>query len=131
MIDFFFKKNISTDEIIYFLSLVFECEREDILLFEIKEFNEFGYQNIDNNIVCLGVFSEVHGDASLMINIYRYIEDPAVVLKKIVNFSTKERIACYTPVDDFDGWLLSGEEECSIRGVEIESEDSGFFFDAC
>lgn len=127
MTDFLFKKKLSKEEIYYFLREVFKNNGGEIKVLHIDEFNDIN-SNVDvDDLHCLCVYSEIFGNASLLIQLYRYSMDENVLLHKIVDAATKLSVACYVPIDDFDGWAFVGESTKPIKGKQIESEDQNVF----
>ena len=129
MINFLFKNHLSIEEIEHFLLQVFDYSESKIAIIHIDKFNDINSKIDINNLSCLCVYSEISGDASLLVQLYRYSIEENTLIEKIIKASIKSSIACYVPIDDFDGWVLSGGWPKEIKGKQIYPEkDNTFYF---
>ena len=115
MFDFFIKYPISVNEIKEFLALTLECS------FSEEDLKEF---------CCLCIYSKVNGDASWLLNLYRISATEDEIENKIITTSQLRHIACYIPNDNFNGYLLVGEDDNPIQVYEDEDikEENMYIF---
>lgn len=128
MINFLFKNYLSIEEIKHFLLQVFNSSEGKIVIVGIEEFNDINSKIEANNLSCLCVYSKIFGDASLLIQLYRYSIKENILIEEIIKTSIKLSIACYVPIDDFDGWILLGEQPDKIKGKQIQPEKDNVFY---
>lgn len=128
MIEFLFREHFPVEEISNFLQGIFGLNDQKVLVIHINEFNDVNYGIDVDNLSCLCVYSEISGDASLLVRLYRYSMDDDILMKNIIEAARKTGMACYVPVDDFDGWILSGDEGEDTKGKQVESNDLNTFY---
>ncbi|MDQ1816069.1 hypothetical protein RBA41_22485 [Massilia sp. CCM 9210] len=84
MIDFLLGYPHSSLEIKNFLSQIFDCSIERIEVFDIDEFNSLTEELDDFALDCVCVCIPVKGDASQMLQVYKYKLADSVVVGRII-----------------------------------------------
>ena len=131
MFDFFIKYPISVNEIKEFLALTLECSLNKILIITSEELNNSTFSDEDlKEFCCLCIYSKVNGDASWLLNLYRISATEDEIENKIITTSQLRHIACYIPNDNFNGYLLVGEDDNPIQVYEDEDikEENMYIF---
>ncbi|NHZ42496.1 hypothetical protein [Massilia aquatica] len=124
MIDFLLKFHCSFFELKEFLSKIFDCSSEKILIFDIDEFNSLVEELNDSEIVCICVVVEVRGDASQLLQLYRCPLPTSVISGKIISYAQKNKVQCYIPSDSVDTWIYVDTDALKfVRQIESEEED--------
>ena len=128
MIDFLVEKRMSKGEIRQFLSSVFQTDYTKIIVVTLEEFNEIG-EIYSSNIDCLCVFSNVHGNASLLLQLYRYTINIELAMKQIINVCVKEGITCYLPKNSLNEWICvdKGGHITNVKQIDEERDDVYLF----
>jgi len=127
MIDVLIKEKL-TDQLIHeFVSHIFNTSTERIIVTsndDLSTLPEIDFFDID----CFCVKSDVNGDVSLLLSLYRYELYNNSLIRCIQNACEKFRITCYIPMDSFDNWYrINGI--CETKTVkELESEENCFKF---
>lgn len=130
MIDFLVKHRISNDQIMKLLSMIFDTERNNILILPLQNFSSINNMTLLNN-KCLCMTIDVRGDAAMMLQLYRYSADDDLVIKKVIHVFSKEKIACYIPKDNFTRWYFVDEfgKIHIVREInENEDEENLYYF---
>lgn len=127
MIDFLVKNKLSHFELLNFLSKVFDCSHQEISLITEDILNNTNHKLNTENIFCLCVYIDVHGDASTMLQIYRSKINSEKLAQKISIVAKKLKIPCYIPTDSFDNWLYIDKNSESHSVRQISFEDQNFF----
>lgn len=109
MMDLLLVHECSFTKIGELLSDVFICEKERIRVFGIDEFNSLTEELDESTLDCVCVSTPMRGDASQLLQLYRYKVVDSVAYERIVEVMTKKRIRCFIPSDTFDGWNYVGD----------------------
>lgn len=122
MIDILLVHQLSLSQIKSFLSMIFNCASDRILIFSIEEFNSLSEGLNDSSFDCLCVCSPVTGDVAQLLQLYRYKVSDLEAMKRTVEIALKVRVPCYVPSDSFDGWILAGDSDAPRRAQQIECD---------
>lgn len=128
MMDILIKNNLSEDELLDFLTLVFSVEAGKIMIVPTVDFS--GMEIIDfSGIDCVCVYESIGGDASKLLQLYRYTLSDDELICRLQVACRFGKMACYVPRDSFDNWYLmdGGESMKNVR--QVESEEGFFLFD--
>jgi hypothetical protein len=128
MIDILIKNNLSKGELLGFLMLVFSVDIEKLMVVSIIDFSEMGAIDF-SGVDCLCVYDSIGGDASKLLQLYRYKISDDELICRLQMACEIEGIACYVPRDSFDNWSLmdGGRPMKNVR--QIESAEGVFLFD--
>lgn len=128
MMDFLMKQRLSSLQIKIFLAEVFECAVDEIKIYSLDEFNCATEYIDDSALCCVCVFSFVQGDASLLLQIYRYKINDSNLIEKIINVSMKNKINIFIPENSFDDWIYVGDSGLKhVRQIDSDEENSFYF----
>ena len=128
MMDILLESQKSASQISTFLAEVFECQVNKIKSYSLDEFNCLTKDLDAYALDCVCVFSSVQGDASQLLQLYRYnISDPDVV-ERVVDIALKNKIHVYIPTDPFNGWVYVGDDgPKNVHQIDSD-EDNCFYF---
>jgi len=128
MIDFLLVDQLRPPQIIDFLSKIFDCSVERVKIFGIDEFNSLTEELNDSVLDCICVFSFVQGNASQLLQLYRYKITDSDVVKRATDVALSNKIRCYIPCDSFDGWVYVGEGDIPKHVRQIENDQENCFY---
>lgn len=123
MIDFYLKKNLQIADIYLFISHITGYPRDKILILTLDEADNFPQSINLENICCFCVVSKRYGDASMFISIHKLNMDYNDLISNIINYSINNKIPCYIPYDNFEGYLLTGLSRYPIKMKRIYLEE--------
>lgn len=129
MIDFLFVNFLFEKELHYFLSLVFGCHKDRLLIIDLENFNNSASELNVDELDCLCVFAEVKGDAKQIIQLYRYSQSNDVLLDRVRAVAKDVKVGCYIFLNFFEDWLFidfDGNEKVVSR--KCSDEDDCYLF---
>jgi len=126
--DILLKHQKSPLQISNFLAEVFECSTDKIKTCSLDEFNGLTEELDANALNCICVFSPVQGDASQLLQLYRYkMSDPSVT-QRIVGVAMKNKIHIYIPGEPSNDWVYIGDAGSEhVRQIESDADDVFYF----
>lgn len=127
MIDLLLSEVFTPDQIKLELSRVFNCLTERIKVFSIDEFNSLAEELDGSALECVCVYSSVFGEASQLLQLYRYEIPNSEVVERLVQVAIEQKIRCFIPVDQWDGWIYVNEQGEMIRVNQIEEDREDCF----
>lgn len=122
MIDFYIKKELTISDIYSFISYISNNSNDRVLVLTQDELEYFPNTLDLSDINCLCVYKKAYGDAVIFINLYRLKADLNKLINNINIYSINNKIPCYVPYDDFDGYILTGlsKEPIEMRRIYLE-----------
>ena len=126
MIDFLLKYDLSPACLSEFVAHLCECSPNQVVVIDLDSFCDLR-EEVQEDINCLCVYCKVKGDASMLIQLYRYFFDDDLLLKRLLETAPSYRVTCYVPIDNFNEWLLIEGDGPPVRVRQIESESDDFF----
>lgn len=127
MIDILLGDACSPDELKLVMSRVFECSIEHIKVYGIDEFNSLAEELDGSKLACICVHSPVVGDASLLLQLYRYEIPNSEVVERIIKIAIQEKVRCFIPVDQWDGWIYVNDQGVLIPVTQLDQDEEDCF----
>ncbi|NIA01025.1 hypothetical protein [Massilia sp. CCM 8734] len=103
--DFLLKWYFSPDQLKQFLCKIFDCPAEKILVFNLDEFNSLVEVLDYPELVCICVYTEVQGDVSQLLRLYRRRLPTSIISEKIISAALTNKVQCYIPEDCGNTWI--------------------------
>ena len=125
--DFLLVHQHSISQIQLFLAEVFDCLSERIRIFSVEEINSLNEELDDSSLDCVCILSSVRGDASQLLQLYRYKIGGPDALTRIVDIALKNRISCYVPSNSLDGWIYVSDDFAQRRVHQITCDEEDCF----
>lgn len=127
MMDILLVQQRPLQQIQAFLSAVFDCSIERVKIFSLDAFNSLSEELDELSFDCVCVLSPVHGDAALLLQLYRYKINDSDAVKRIVDIALHNKVHCYVPSDSLGGWIYMGDSENPKRAQQISCEEEDRF----
>lgn len=129
MIDLLLVDQHSSSQLSDFLSEIFDCVINRIRIFEIDKFNSLTEELDVSTLDCVCAYSLVRGDASQLLQLYRYRITDSDVIRRTIDVALKNSIRCYIPHDSLDSWIYVGEDDTPkhVRQIECDQGDCFLF----
>jgi len=126
MMDFLLADKLSRTQIGEFVSKILDYPVNRIKVLELSEFRSKVTKLNESEMDCLCLFSPIRGDASQLVQLYRYEITDDEVFNRIVETATKEKVRCYIAYDDFYDWIYAGEGDSPRHVSEIPSDEDDY-----
>lgn len=108
MIDFLLRYGIPLQELKAFVALVVGASVDEVVVCQNAEFYEKAGALDLSNCRCLCVFSYVHGEAAMLLQLFRCEMSAAELKGKIISASSALGVECYIPDPVSEGWVYVG-----------------------
>ncbi|UXY50982.1 MULTISPECIES: hypothetical protein [Pseudomonas] len=128
MIDFLLRYRISIQELRTFIALVVGVSVDEVVVCQDAEFYEKAGALDLSSCRCLCVFSYVHGEAAMLLQLFRCEMSAAELKGKIISSSSILGVECYIPDPVGEGWVYVGVNGVvSVRRVCDDDEEHFYF----
>jgi len=128
MMDILLEHQKSPRQISSFLAKVFECSTDKIKIYSLDEFNRLNKELDTYELDCICVFSFVQGDASQLLQLYRYKMSDSNVIQRIIGIALKNKIHLYMPNGPSDDWIYIGDTGSKhVRRMASDTDDCFYF----
>ena len=127
MIDLLLSEACTPDQLKLILSRIFACPIDRVKVFSVDEFNSLT-EELDGSIMeCVCVHSIVLGDASQLLQLYRYAMPNSELIDRLMKVAIEKKIRCFIPVDQWNGWIHVNEQGKVIRVSQLEEDEEDCF----
>lgn len=127
MIDLLLSKTFTSDQLKLNLSKVFACPSDRIKIFSVDEFNSLSEELDGSTLDCVCVHSRVFGEASQLLQLYRYAVPNSEVVDRLIQVAIEQKICCFIPVDQWNGWIHINEQGAVMRVNQLEEDEEDCF----
>jgi len=128
MMDLLLEHQKSPLEIGNFLAEVFECTADKIKIYSLDEFNSLTEELDAYAWECICIFSFVQGDASQLLQLYKYRMSNLNVIQRLTDIALKHKIHMYIPNDSLDTWVYVDDVGPKyVRQMESDVDNCFYF----